>query len=237
VTLTVSLALVAVLALVSSLGSQARPDESGTAATPPPTPTPSQARTPTTRPPAERTVSQAGSGEVTVVDGRTRVSPGPQRVLAYRVLVEDGLTVDGDPVDGAAFAANVHTVLTDRRGWQAIDDVAFQRVSGESSDVDVVLASPDTTDALCAPLGTGGWLSCFNGSATVLNAARWFTGTESYGDDLASYRRYLVSHEMGHYLGHQHVDCPAPGEVAPVMVQQTKSLYGCKKGPWPASSR
>jgi hypothetical protein len=237
VTLTVSLALVAVLALVSSLGSQARPDESGPAATPPPTPTPSQARTPTARPPAERIVSQAGSGEVTVVDGRTRVSPGPQRVVAYRVLVEDGLTVDGDPVDGAAFAANVHTVLTDRRGWQAIDDVAFQRVSGESSDVDVVLASPDTTDALCAPLGTGGWLSCFNGSATVLNAARWFTGTESYGDDLASYRRYLVSHEMGHYLGHQHVDCPAPGEVAPVMVQQTKSLYGCKKGPWPASSR
>lgn len=238
-TLTVSVALVAVLALVSSLGSQARPDETGVAATTPsPTPTAIPAPTPTTapRPPAERVVSRAGSGELAVVAGRTRVSPGQDRVVAYRVLVENGLTVDGDPVDGAEFAADVHQVLIDRRGWQAIDGVAFQQVSGEMSDVDVVLASPDTTDALCAPLGTGGWLSCFNGSATVLNATRWFTGTESYGDDLANYRRYLVSHEMGHYLGHQHVDCPAPGEVAPVMVQQTKSLYGCKKGPWPASS-
>lgn len=154
--------------------------------------------------------------------------------MSYRVLVEDGLTVRGEPVDGRAFARVVHRILTDERGWQPIDGVAFQRVSGETSDVDVVLASPDTTDALCAPLGTQGWLSCFNGYATVLNARRWFSGVDSYGDDLVNYRRYLVSHEMGHYLGHQHVDCPQPGAVAPVMVQQTKGLFGCEKGPWPA---
>jgi len=251
VTVVVVVALVAAMALLSSLGSQARPDhldavpagaepaggtvsgtdESGQAGA-----EEVAVRAPRPRPVPERVVSQRGSGELSVVPGRTRASDTSGRIVRYRVLVEDGLTLRGEPVDEREFARVVHRILTDERGWQPIDDVAFARVSAEGSDVDVVLASPDTTDALCAPLGTGGWLSCFNGYATVLNARRWFAGAASYGDDLVGYRRYLVSHEMGHYLGYQHVACPAPGAVAPVMVQQTKSLDGCEKGPWPAEA-
>ncbi|MGB9375119.1 MAG: DUF3152 domain-containing protein [Jiangellales bacterium] len=241
ITVTVTALLVATIAFVTGRDSDAVPApaepkasaESGSAAvadasapSAPPRPTPVP----------ERVVSQSGSGELTVVSGSAGSPSDDAQVVRYRVLVEDGLRVRGDAVNGREFARIVHRVLTDRRGWQSIDGVRFVRVADDTADVDVVLASPDTTDRLCEPLGTGGWLSCYNGSATVLNARRWFSGADSYGDDLVRYRRYLVSHEMGHYLGHQHVDCPAPGAPAPVMVQQTKSLYGCAKNPWPAAS-
>lgn len=236
ITLTVTALLVATIAFVSGRDSDAVPapaeptasaaaDASAPPAAPPrPTPVP------------ERVVSQSGSGELTVVAGSAGSPDENARVVRYRVLVEHGLRVRGDTVNGRQFGRMVHRVLTDGRGWQAIDGVRFVRVDDDTADVDVVLASPDTTDRLCEPLGTGGWLSCYNGTATVLNARRWFSGADSYGDDLVNYRRYLVSHEMGHYLGHQHVDCPAPAVPAPVMVQQTKSLYGCSKNPWPAGS-
>ncbi|MGA7689424.1 MAG: DUF3152 domain-containing protein [Jiangellales bacterium] len=241
ITLTVTALLVATLAFVTGRDSDAvpapaEPSASATADASAPAAPAVPAAPPRPTPVPERVVSQAGSGELTVVAGSAGSPDENARVVRYRVLVEDGLRVRGDTVNRREFARIVHRVLTDRRGWQSIDGVRFVRVDADSADVDVVLASPDTTDRLCEPLGTGGWLSCYNGAATVLNARRWFSGADSYGDDLVNYRRYLVSHEMGHYLGHQHVDCPAPGAPAPVMVQQTKSLYGCAKNPWPAKS-
>lgn len=56
----------------------------------------------------------------------------------------------------------------------------------------------------------------------VLNAWRWVNGAPAYRDDLVNYRRYLISHEFGHALGTPHEGCPAAGELAPVMMRQTK---------------
>ena len=75
-------------------------------------------------------------------------------------------------------------------------------------------------------------MSCQNGDRVVLNAKRWQLGAEAYGRDLVNYRRYLVNHEFGHYIGYGHVDCPGRGRPAPVMMQQTKGLDGCRKNPW-----
>ena len=77
----------------------------------------------------------------------------------------------------------------------------------------LILASPALTDQMCAPLLTRGQVSCRNGDAVVLNALRWGVGIEDYGGDIATYREYLVNHEVGHRLGRGHVST-APGAGA-----------------------
>jgi hypothetical protein len=125
-------------------------------------------------------------------------------------------------------------VLDDDRGWRSTDHVAFRLVPvGTRTDLHAYLATPATTDRLCAPLLTRGQVSCQNGRRVVLNAARWVHGAPTFGRDTAGYRRYLVNHEFGHALGHPHVGCPGRGRLAPVMLQQTKGLRGCRANPWP----
>ena len=126
----------------------------------------------------------------------------------------------------------MHATLADPRGW-ATSGYAFQRVDGEDVDVRIVLASPALTDQLCAPLLTRGEVSCRNGAPVVLNALRWGVGIDDYGGDLASYREYLVNHEVGHRLGRDHVDCTGAGQAAPVMMQQTYGLEECVPNAWP----
>ena len=43
----------------------------------------------------------------------------------------------------------------------------------------------------------------------------------------------VVNHETGHWLGRGHAGCPRPGALAPVMMQQSKGLDGCRLNPWP----
>jgi hypothetical protein len=202
-----------------------RPSASPTASpttttTPSPTPTPTPAAKPVQIP-------VSASGELAVVPGRAAPA-GPGRPLTYRVEVERGL-----PLDGADVAEQMHRVLTDPRGWQPIEGVAFGRTTGPAG-FRLIVASPALTDRLCYPLDTIGELSCRNGDMIILNARRWATGVPWYAGRMADYRAYLVNHEVGHRLGHGHKGCPAPGAPAPVMVQQSKSLYGCKPNPWPS---
>lgn len=182
----------------------------------PPASTPKSAPTPDP-------VPERGAG---TFDTAPAVAGPTSGATTYRVEVERGMPFDADEV-----ASFVEATLLDDRGWAARH--ALVRVDGES-DLRVVIASPKTTDALCAPLDTGGRLSCRNGSDVVINAWRWQFGAKSYPDKVTSYRRYVVNHEMGHALGYGHVSCPGPGELAPVMVQQTKGLAGCIANPWPA---
>jgi hypothetical protein len=156
---------------------------------------------------------------------------GSGRVVRYRVEVETGV-----PVPVEQFAAEVDEALQDPRGWTTADRISVQRTDSTDASVTVTLASPGTTDRLCRPLRTNGRFSCFNGGRAVINSDRWLLGADTYAGDLAAYRAYVVNHEVGHSLGHGHRGCPAPGAPAPVMVQQTKSLYGCAPNPWPAAA-
>jgi hypothetical protein len=196
--------------------------------TPPPTtaaPT-TPART-TPAPTTQAAIPASGTGRLETVPGTAGPSGRGTR-LTYRLEIEGGL-----PLDGPAIAAQVQRTLTDPRGWQPIEHVAFVRTPGAAS-FELILASPTMVDKLCYPLDTVGELSCRNGNRVILNAKRWATAVPWYGGRLDDYRAYLVNHEVGHRLGHGHQGCPAPGAPAPVMVQQSKSLYGCKPNPWPA---
>ena len=171
-----------------------------------------------------------GSGTLRLVEGTSAVfGSGP--LHGFAVEVEKGL-----PIDPQGFADEVVEVLSDDRSWIGVDGISVQRVPPASASFKVVLAGPALTDRLCAPLQTNGTYSCFNGGSAVINFYRWMNGATAYGDDLASYRRYVINHEVGHAFGHGHVVCPATDAPAPVMMQQTKGIGPCKQNPWPATS-
>lgn len=171
-------------------------------------------------------VPQRGGGTFAVATGSTAVV-GDGQLVRYRVEVETGVPLDPDVVAGT-----VDAVLADPRSWTGQGEWALQRTDG-AADVRIVVASPDTTDAMCLPLRTNGEVSCRNGDDVVLNALRWTQGARSWGDDVTGYRQYLVNHELGHYLGRGHVTCRDAGQPAPVMLQQTLGLQGCAPNAWP----
>lgn len=169
---------------------------------------------------------EAGSGEFLVARGQTPPT-GTGDLVTYTVEIERDV-----PVRAIKAARIVDRVLTDPRGWTATGAHALARVD-TNSDIRVLLATPETTDTLCAPLRTAGRLSCRSGTLVVLNAWRWLNGAPAYPDSLRDYRSYLISHEVGHALGNAHVACPGAGQPAPVMMQQTKGLGECVANPWP----
>lgn len=131
------------------------------------------------------------------------------------------------------FATAVSTTLDDSRSWTAGGTVRLHRVGpGQPYEFTIYLATPGTRDDLC--LGTpDGYTSCRAMDRVVLNVARWVKGAPAFGANLASYRQYMVNHEVGHRLGRGHELCPGPGRPAPVMQQQTLGLHGCTPNPWP----
>nr|BFE37662.1 DUF3152 domain-containing protein [Actinomadura rugatobispora] len=173
-------------------------------------------------------VPRAATGRYWMVPVAAAPPAGTGMLVPYAVEVERGL-----PFRSGRFAAEVHRVLNDPRGWGRGGRLRFARVARGPVRFTVSLSSPALTDRMCLPARTHGWLSCHNGGRAVINARRWGLGAAPYGGDLAGYREYLINHEVGHALGHGHRGCPGPGRAAPVMVQQTMSLYGCRANPWP----
>ena len=174
-------------------------------------------------------VAPGRPGRLVVVPGGSKTyGRGPVR--RFLVEVEGGLRIDA-----ADFAARVTQVLSDPRGWRGAG-LAFRRVDSGRVDFRVALASPRTTDRLCAPLPTNGVFSCVSGERAVVNLFRWRRGAASYRHRLAGYRAYVVNHEVGHILGRSHAGCPGSGRRAPVMLQQTKGVAPCRPNPWPLAS-
>jgi hypothetical protein len=154
------------------------------------------------------------------------VGTGPLRT--YRVEVEEGA---GVPVE--EFTAEVERILSDPRGWTTADGISLQRLPGPEAEMTVTLATPGTVDLLCYPLQTDGDVSCAQEGRAIINVLRWQEGAAPSQLPLGPYREYLISHEVGHVLGHHHVPCPGPDVLAPVMLQQTLGIAPCAPNPWP----
>ena len=164
----------------------------------------------------------------TVTTSPPTSTPSGSRV---RIVLSVERRVTDQATDG--FVALVRETLTDPRGWQQAGfEFAF---SDDDAPYRVVLAEGAEVDRLCRPYDTGGKYSCQNGPVVALNADRWRTATPKWTGDLASYRRMLVNHEVGHLLGQHHpaTHCPGRGQPAPVMTQQSTELDGCLPNPWP----
>jgi hypothetical protein len=155
-----------------------------------------------------------------------RLADPSERGLRVAVLVEGRLRVSAQ-----SFARAVGDALHDPRGWRSAG-YRFRLVARPPAEIQVVLASPGLTDSLCAPLLTLGRYSCAQGDRAVLNFTRWQEGIPHYGS-LARYRIYMVNHEVGHLLGRGHTYCSGAGALAPLMMQQTKSVAPCRPNPWP----
>jgi hypothetical protein len=112
--------------------------------------------------------------------------------------------------------------LNDPDGWSKY---SFEDVE-KNEDVLIRLSSSKTIGSICSDEK----LSCaeLGGRVIYLNAERWFHGSKLSKLSLHDYRQYMVSHEMGHILGHDHEVCPCVGCSAPIMMQQTLGIGSCK---------
>lgn len=172
----------------------------------------------------------AGPNGFVIAGGTSEViGSGPLR--RFTIEVEPG--TGWEPQDVAAIAEA--WLLDPVHGWASQGTRSLQRVDdAAAAHIRVVLAFPATVDRFCGAvgLGTGGRLSCWDGRRAMLNLDRWNTAVPHFSE-VDRYRGYLVNHEVGHGLGLGHQGCPGAGQLAPVMLQQSKFLNGCVANPYP----
>ena len=138
--------------------------------------------------------------------------------VRYRTVVDKDVDYPAK-----TFSDEVRVYLSDPDGWIS---KGYTFRESPRAKITIHLSSPEyLANNGCKDRG----LSCadMGGPHMYLNAMRWTQGATPSKLTLKSYRQYMVSHEMGHVLGFDHVKCPAHGHPAPIMMQQTKGIAGC----------
>ena len=160
------------------------------------------------------------------------VEKKPSYTITYDVSSRGPITGDLEE-----FRRLVAEIYADERGWIRAG-VKFQEVES-GGKLHVVLATGDEVKK-ASPTVCSEELSCRVGQYALINDERWMHASDSYnelGVSLLDYRRMVVNHETGHYLGHDHiVTCETETGLGPVMLQQSTGLRGCKPNPWPLPS-
>jgi hypothetical protein len=155
----------------------------------------------------------------------------PGTYVAADLVIHLTFRSEVDDVTTSQFETTAIAILTDARGWGRS---GFTFIVDETSDLTVVLAEPGRVDELCLPLETKGYASCQNGAVVALNADRWRSATGDWDSTIDEYRRYLVTHEVGHLIGLRHPAerCPQGASSSAVMEPQTGGLV-CPGNGWP----
>ena len=162
--------------------------------------------------------------------GRVGYRVPVRRTVTYRIETRGRMTTSV-----REFARLAARTYADPRGWRNAG-VAFKRVGG-ASDFSLVLAEASWLPRFSGVCSVQ-W-SCRAGRYVVVNQTRWKYASPSWNAarrSLRDYRHLVVNHETGHWLGHGHLGCSGRGRLAPVMMQQSKGLAGCRHNPWPLPS-
>lgn len=146
------------------------------------------------------------------------------KLVRYKFLIDDDVIRHYKIHIPVQIGYYVGAYLNDPNGWSKHGYV-FEPVE-EREQVLIRLSMASTVKRLC---GSGENLSCaeLGGRFMYLNADRWFHGASASKLSLEDYRQYMVSHEMGHILGHDHTKCGCKNCKAPIMMQQTKGIGSC----------
>lgn len=169
---------------------------------------------------------------VWVSGGRSVASTGVPSLDVYRLHTYSVRTRGKVTSDVEAFAASAKATYADSRGWRRAHH-RFTRVRS-GGDFTLVLAEAKTLPSYSSVCSVK--YSCRVGRYVVINDTPWRKKTPGFTGDRASYRRMVVNHETGHWLGLGHRYCGAKGAAAPVMQQQSKSMQGCRPNVWPLPS-
>jgi hypothetical protein len=199
-----------------------------------PAPPSSEPRTAPASPRASKDPSRSASPS-TSADTQSVLGAAPKTpvkaTVTYQVAAKGAVGTDVE-----AFARAVKRYFDDPRGWRSAG-VAFERVE-EGGQITVWIAEPATVPSFSSICSTN--LSCSISTNIIINVERWLNGALPGAMDdvrLDDYRKMVVNHEVGHWLGHHdHTFCGGPGELAPLMMQQSKGLEGCLFNPYPLDS-
>jgi len=194
--------------------------------------------------PAGGAYDKSGDGTFRVLKGASKVVGTTGRLWRYSIDVENGLT----GIDLTQFQDLVVKILSDKRSWSG-HGVRLQRVDSGPIDFHVTLTTSLTVRKYCG-YTIHAESSCYAAAGSVpgvdlpanrvfFNDARWVRGAAAYIGDLNQYRIYMINHEDGHALGHEHAHQCLPNGMAPAMMQQSFGLRStatgkfCSANPWP----
>ncbi len=149
------------------------------------------------------------------------------RLVTYRIETRGKVAGALD-----TFKQRTAEIFADPRGWSR-SYVHFKRVkSGGGFSLFLSQAKfVPSFGSVCAR-----YWSCRVGRNVIINENRWRHGTHYFkrsGGTMSEYRAMVVNHETGHWFGLGHATCGGRGQAAPVMMQQSKGLNGCKPNAWP----
>ncbi len=186
--------------------------------------------TTTEPPPPETTVApapQPAPAPATAVPA----SPEPAEPTATVRVVTYSIETDGPVVsDLNELGAVAAQTYADPRGWSGAG-IEFQGVDS-GGDFTIVLANPNAVPGY-SPGTCDTTYSCQQGRYVVINDDRWSQGSPNWPGPLGAYRQMVLNHETGHWLGLVHAFCSGPGDLAPVMQQQSIDMQGCATNSWP----